>query len=89
MDRKQLSRTTNARLCIPASLLLVLLLYPIKKNFSVTLLPKRGEKKNFFIMYFPQKSILKIINEIRVRMKIVGNDSNIITDDEALLKLNQ
>lgn len=58
-----------------------------KPYLSIT--TKEVEKKNFFIMYFPQKSILKIINEIRVRMKIVGNDSNIITDDEALLKLNQ
>ena len=64
---------------------------PVKGQIDdlVSEINKEVEKKNFFIMYFPQKSILKIINEIRVRMKIVGNDSNIITDDEALLKLNQ
>ncbi len=50
---------------------------------------KNGKVVNFFIMYISKKDVIKIINEIRIRMKNVKNDVDIIHEEEALLKLNR
>lgn len=50
---------------------------------------KNGEVTNFFIMYVSKKDVIRIINEIGCRMKNVGNDIDIIKDDEAYLKINR
>ena len=50
---------------------------------------KNGEVVNFFVMYISKKDVIKIINEIRIRMKKVKNDVDIIHEKEALLKLNR
>ena len=50
---------------------------------------KNGEVVNFFIMYVSKKDVIKIIKEISFRMKKVGNDIEIIKEDEALLKINR
>ena len=50
---------------------------------------KNGEVVNFFVMYIKKKDVIKIINEIRIRMKKVKNDVDIIHEKEALLKLNR
>lgn len=50
---------------------------------------KNGEVVNFFVMYISKKDVIKIINEIRIRMKKVKSDVDIIHEKEALLKLNR
>lgn len=40
-------------------------------------------------MYISKKDVIKIINEIRCRMKNVGNRTDIIKDEEAYLKLSR
>lgn len=50
---------------------------------------KNGEVVNFFVMYISKKDVIKIINEIRICMKNVKNDVDIIHEEEALLKLNR
>lgn len=50
---------------------------------------KNGEVVNFFVMYISKKDVIKIINEICIRMKKVKNDVDIIHEKEALLKLNR
>lgn len=50
---------------------------------------KNGKVVNFFIMYISKKDVIKIINEIRICMKNVKNDVDIIHEEEALLKLNR
>lgn len=50
---------------------------------------KKGEVINFFIMYVSKKDVIKMIKEISIRMKNVGNDIDIIKEDEALLKINR
>lgn len=40
-------------------------------------------------MYISKKDVIKIINEIRICMKNVKNDVDIIHEEEALLKLNR
>lgn len=50
---------------------------------------KNGKVVNFFIMYISKKDVIKIINEIRICMKNVKNDVDIIHEKEALLKLNR
>lgn len=50
---------------------------------------KNGKVFNFFIMHISKKDVIKIINEIRVRMKNVDNDIDIIKEEEALLKINK
>lgn len=50
---------------------------------------KNGEVVNFFVMYISKKDVIKIINEIRICMKNVKNDVDIIHEKEALLKLNR
>jgi len=50
---------------------------------------KNGKVVNFFIMYISKKDVIRIINEIRCRMKIIGNDIDIIKDDEAYTKINR
>ncbi len=50
---------------------------------------KNGEVINFFVMYISKKDVIRIINEIRCRMRNVGNDIDIIKDDESYLKINR
>lgn len=50
---------------------------------------KKGEIINFFVMYISKKDILKIIDEIKNRMKNVGNYTEIIQKEIAILKLNK
>lgn len=50
---------------------------------------KNGDVANFFVMYISKKDVIKIINEIRHRMKSLGNDILIINDDEVDLKINR
>lgn len=50
---------------------------------------KKGEVINFFIMYISKKDVIKIINEISIRTKNVGNYIDVIKEDEALLKINR
>lgn len=50
---------------------------------------KKHETINFFIMYISKKDVIKIINEIRYRMKNVNNRTAIIRDEEAYFKLNK
>jgi len=40
-------------------------------------------------MYVSKKDVIKLINEIRVRMTNVGNEIDIIKENEALLKINR
>lgn len=50
---------------------------------------KKGETINFFVMYISKKDVIKIINEIRYRMKNAENTTDIIKDEEAYLKLSR
>ena len=50
---------------------------------------KNGEVVNFFVMYISKKDVIKIINEIRYRMKNAENTTDIIKDEEAYLKLSR
>lgn len=50
---------------------------------------KKGETINFFVMYISKKDVIKIINEIRCRMKNAENTTDIIKDEEAYLKLSR
>ena len=50
---------------------------------------KNGEVINFFVMYISKKDLIKIINEIRCRMKNVGNKIDIIKDEEVYLKISK
>ena len=50
---------------------------------------KKGEVANFFVMYISKKDVIKLINEIRCRMKNVGNDIDIIKEEEAYLKIKK
>lgn len=50
---------------------------------------KKGEVIYFFIMYISKKDVIKIINEISIRKKNVGNYIDVIKEDEALLKINR
>lgn len=50
---------------------------------------KKHETINFFVMYISKKDVIKIINEIRYRMKNVNNRTAIIRDEEAYFKLNK
>ncbi len=61
--------------------------YVVKPYLSIK--NKKGEVINFFIMYISKKDVIKIIKEISIRMKSVGNYINIINEDEALSKINK
>lgn len=50
---------------------------------------RNGETINFFVMYISKKDLIKIINEIRCRMKNVGNKIDIIKDEEVYLKISK
>lgn len=50
---------------------------------------KKGAVVNFYVMYISKKDVIKMIKEISIRMKNVGNDIDIIKEDEALLKINR
>ena len=50
---------------------------------------RNGETINFFVMYISKKNLIKIINEIRCRMKNVGNKIDIIKDEEVYLKISK
>ena len=50
---------------------------------------KNADIINFFVMYVSKKDVIKLINEIRVRMTNVGNEIDIIKENEALLKINR
>ena len=50
---------------------------------------KNADIINFFVMYVSKKDVIKLINEIRVRMTNVGNEIDIIKENEALLKINK
>ena len=50
---------------------------------------KKDETINFFVMYISKKDVIKIINEIRCRMKNAENTTDIIKDEEAYLKLSR
>ncbi len=58
-----------------------------KPYLSIT--NKKGEVINFFVMYIAKKDVIKLINEIGIRMKNVGNNIEIISNDEELLKINK
>ena len=38
-------------------------------------------------MHIAKKDVIRLINEIKVRMKKLGNDIDIISDDDLLMKL--
>lgn len=61
--------------------------YVVKPYLSIK--TKDGKVVNFFILYIVKKDVIKIINEIRRRMKNVGNNTEIIDDDEAYSKINK
>lgn len=50
---------------------------------------KNDETINFFVMYISKKDVVKIINEIRWRMNNVGNNIDIIKEEEAYLKISR
>lgn len=50
---------------------------------------KKGEVINFCVMYVSKKDVVKMIDEVRIRMKNVGNDTNILKEDEVLIKMNR
>lgn len=50
---------------------------------------RNGETINFFVMYISKKDLIKIINEIRCRMKNVGNKIDIIKDEKVYLKISK
>lgn len=58
-----------------------------KPYLSIT--NKKGEIINFLVMYIAKKDVIKLINEIGIRMKNVGNNIEIISNDEAFLKINK
>ena len=60
----------------------------VKKPY-LSIKTKSGEVANFFVMYFSKKSMLKIIDEIRVRMNSVGNYTAIIQEEEAVQKMDR
>ena len=49
----------------------------------------KGEVINFFIMYIAKKDVVKMISEIKLRMRMVGNRTPIIKEEDALIKLNK
>lgn len=50
---------------------------------------KNGVITNFLVLYIRKKDVVRIINEIRRRMKNVGNHTSIIEDDEVYLKIKR
>lgn len=50
---------------------------------------KKGEVINFCVMYVSKKDVVKMIDEVRIRMKNVGNDTNILKENEVLIKMNR
>ena len=65
------------------------LLFALVEKPFLSIKTKKGETVNFFVMYISKKDVIKIINEIRCRMKNVGNRTDIIKDEEAYLKLSR
>lgn len=60
----------------------------VKKPY-LSIKTKKGEIVNFFIMYISKKDVIKIINEISLRMNLVGNSADIIKDEEAYSKISR
>lgn len=55
----------------------------------LSIITKNDETINFFVMYISKKDVVKIINEIRWRMNNVGNNIDIIKEEEAYLKISR
>lgn len=55
----------------------------------ISIKTKKGETKNFSIMFMHKKIILKLINDIKNRANLLNNDFEIITEDEIIRKLKR
>lgn len=55
-----------------------------KKRYIV-IITNNNEEKKFFVGYFTKKSLIKIINDIKNRMRLVGNNVE-LKDTEEIIK---